>query len=386
MKSKDYQGIRILVLDCYGRQTSIILRELHKLGCVITTVNYSKLDIGYSSHYPKRRIVLRSEKNDKEALKNLLDREIFSDNYDVVFPLLELSTEIINENREEYSKHVRIIAAEKESFEIAYDKQLTMECCMKAGIPCPITKKAEEKLDDFVKRLGFPLVLKPRKSSGSIGFHCVKSQDELDNLVDTINLDEYVVQEYIPQTGAQLLAYLMFDRESNVKSCVVAEKVRWYPLDGGTATLMSTILDDAVSDNCIKLLKEIKWTNYAHIDLILDPRDGVEKVMEINGRIPASIKIDTCVGIPFMKQLLDNVYNKDVDSFMSYEAGKRLRHFQADVLCFLKSKNRFKFKPSFFNNFKTKDMVFCFFDPIPFFTYSISHVKSYKKDMKKRSR
>lgn len=386
MKNKLYNGVRILITDGYGRQMSVILSELHKLGCITTTINYSKLDIGYSSRYPKRKILLRCERNDKSSLLNVLKKEILSDEYDVVFPLLELSTEIIDENRELFSKHVKIIAAEPDSFYVAYNKQLTMERCMELDIPCPITKKECETLESFIERIGFPIVLKPRKSSGSIGFHCVKNLDQLNSLLHEINIEEYVVQEYIPQTGSQLLGYLMLDNNSTVKSCVIAEKVRWYPLDGGTATLMTTIKNDVVAKHCSELLQAIKWTNYAHLDLIIDPRDGIAKVMEINGRIPASIKIDTCVGIPFMKQLLDNVFGKEVDEYLDYQEGKRLRHFQADVLCFLKSKNRFRFKPSFFNNARTKDMVYNFFDPIPFLTYSISHALSYKKDMKKRKR
>ena len=45
----DYKGTRVLVLDGFGRQVPAILKELHDLGCVITTLNEKKLDVGYSS-------------------------------------------------------------------------------------------------------------------------------------------------------------------------------------------------------------------------------------------------------------------------------------------------------------------------------------------------
>ena len=53
----DYKGKRVLVLDGFGRQQASILRQLHDLKCIITTVNDSKLDVGYASHYPHHRIV-----------------------------------------------------------------------------------------------------------------------------------------------------------------------------------------------------------------------------------------------------------------------------------------------------------------------------------------
>ena len=117
----------------------------------------------------------------------------------------------------------------------------------------------------------------------------------------------------------------------------------------------------------------------------MDPRDGVAKVMEINGRIPAGIKICNCLGIPSMKLLLDGVYGEAVDKYNGpLPEGIGLRHLQADFMWLLKSPNRFKAKPSWFNFRRSYDYVFSWKDPWPFFTYSIEHILSYKADMKKR--
>ena len=91
----DYKGIRILVLDGYGRQIPAILSELHELGCVITTMNDRKLDVGYSSRYPDKRIVMKGIRVDDELMREAIDREVASGNYDVIFPVLEKSTDIL---------------------------------------------------------------------------------------------------------------------------------------------------------------------------------------------------------------------------------------------------------------------------------------------------
>ena len=72
----DFKGTRVLVLDGYGRQIATIVQQLHDLGCIITTLNTSKLDIGYTSHYPKKKLLHPETRHDMEALKKVLDKPI----------------------------------------------------------------------------------------------------------------------------------------------------------------------------------------------------------------------------------------------------------------------------------------------------------------------
>ena len=50
----DYKGKKVLVLDGFGRQQASILRQLHDLGCIITTVNDCKLDVVHVLSSQKR--------------------------------------------------------------------------------------------------------------------------------------------------------------------------------------------------------------------------------------------------------------------------------------------------------------------------------------------
>ena len=150
-----FKGIRVLVLDGYGRQCAIVLKELHDLGCEITTLNVSKWDVGYASRYPKNKLLEPQTRNDMGELKKVLDREILSGEYDVVFPMLEPATDVLWENKDTYLRYVKYAVADEEGFLKAYDKQLTMELCMKNGINCPITKMDDETLDEFLAKVEF---------------------------------------------------------------------------------------------------------------------------------------------------------------------------------------------------------------------------------------
>ena len=61
---RSYLGKKVLLLDGYGRQVPSLLHQLHQLGCVVTTICESKLDVGYTSRYPTKRIVVHGIRED----------------------------------------------------------------------------------------------------------------------------------------------------------------------------------------------------------------------------------------------------------------------------------------------------------------------------------
>lgn len=384
----EFKGVRVLVLDGYGRQIPSILQQLHDLECVITTVNSSKLDCGYTSRYPKYKIVCSGCKHDMEALKQLLDKEIKSGKYDVVFPMLEPSTDVCLVNRAVYDKYVKIIAAPEVAFRRAEDKQQTMMACMDNGIPCPITKRDSETFEEYISKVGYPIAVKPRKGTGSVGFHCVNNDRQMQELrKNGFKDEENVIQEYIPQTDTQYIGFFMLDQNHELKTAIICDKHRWYPVDGGAASFVTTVNRPDLVEYGYKLLKAIEWEGEAHLDFIGDPREkGVAKVMEINGRIPASIKMCPTVGVPIVKQELQYVFYQPVDTCLKYPFGYGLRYIQTDFLWLLKSPNRFKSKPSWFDFRNSKDFIWNIKDPVPFLSYSLSHVLTLKEDMKKRKR
>ena len=118
----DYKGKRVLVLDGFGRQVPAILKELHDLGCVITTLNDRKLDVGYSSRYPDKKIVEPGIREDQALLAKVIEREIQSGNYDVFLPMVEKSTDILTRMVEEgKTGDVKVIVAPRQAFLKAYD-------------------------------------------------------------------------------------------------------------------------------------------------------------------------------------------------------------------------------------------------------------------------
>ena len=384
----DYKGKRVFVLDGFGRQVATILQQLHGLGCVVTTLNDSKYDIGNVSRYPKKRIIVNGIREDEALLEHAILNELASEKYDVVFPMIEKSTDVLTRLMMKGElKDTKVISAPREAFLKAYDKQLTLTICQENGIPCPITKMDDETVDEYLEKVRFPLACKPRKGTGSTGFKKVENKEQLYEYINrgVIKPEEYVIQEYIPHTDYHYGAYVMMDKNSEPVYCVVVQSCRQYPVDGGPGCYIRTVNDPEVQKNVVSLFKKMNWVGFGHVGLIMDPADRKAKVMEINGRIPGGVKICHCVGIPSVKIMLDLVYDQPITNRdYTYPDKIALRHSQADILWLLKSPYRFKATPSWFNFHHNNDYVFSWRDPLPWFSYSIEHMLTYKKDMKKR--
>ncbi len=385
----DYTKIHVLLADGKDRQVLPMSRALKSLGCTVTTINGSRLDNGWSSRYPDHRILDRSVKKSPENLLRAIESALVTGKYDLVITTTDPTAELLSLNKERLERYAKIAVVEPELFYAAYDKLNTMKICMENGIPCPKTLFGVKTPDDIISSgLGFPIILKPRKSFGSIGFRRIESSEELLEycLENKIDLSECIVQEYIPQYDIQYIVSVFVDNEHHIKSLVVSSKNRWYPTDGGTSTLNITVDRPDIVESCSRLLELMGWRGCADIDLIQDPRDGAAKIMEINARPSGCVKICYEAGVDLTRQMIEAAFGEPVTDYTDYKKGVRLRCLLTDILWFIESENRFKARPSWFSMKNTKDQIFSLHDPLPGITYCIQAVLIYREEMAKRRR
>lgn len=387
--NSDLKGIKVLLLEGFARQVMPLMKALHDLECHITTYNTSKLDMGYTSRYPDKKIIAFWDRNNAEKSLEALIEILKGDKYDVVIPMTDFSAILLSQNKKELSQYAAIAVNDWDVFQMASDKLNTMKVCMENDLPCPYTIQNAETLDDILNSgIKYPFVIKPRTGYGSIGFHRIDNDEQLYEVFEkeSVSHGKLLAQEYIPQTGIQYKAEVFIDKNGDVKSAVVFDKTRWYPIDGGSTCCSATVERPDIIEISCKLLQAIGWKGYGDVDLIEDPRDGLAKVMEINPRITASVKICFDAGVDFARQIVEYETGKNVTEYNGYKVDCRLRYMHTDILWFLKSKNRFKSKPSWFSFKNTTDQIFSIKDPWPFFTYSIQGITKYKTESQKRKR
>lgn len=379
----------VLLSDGYTRQTLPMVKALRELGCIVTVICYSKLDVAYSSKYPNNKIIVGFEKDDYNALLDKVIDVVKQNHIDLIIPLTDYSATLFAKNKKLLSSITCVAVNDLDIYEKAIDKLNTMGICMDNFIPCPKTLNGDISIECVRKNeLKYPLVIKPRSACGSIGFRKVDSEVELKEIITNYDnsLGPLFIQEFIPQTNIQYNAHIFIDKHHEVKSAMVFIKGRWFPIDGGASTFSYTVENKIVTDICIKLLQSIRWNGYADLDLIVDPRDNTPKVIEINPRISANIKLCFLAGVNIAQLIIENELTDKVSVFNKYKLNMRMRCIHTDLLWLIKSPKRFKYKPSWFSVKNTKDQIFSISDPWPWFTFTIQSLFKFKKEMKKRER
>lgn len=382
----DFKNIRVLVTDGDGRQTLTIIHGLKELGCHISVLCASKLDVCYSSRIPDEKILDKRAQVSNVEYIDFLINILESGKYDVLLPVAEMSTNKITLAENEIGKLVKMACAPRKAYIQAFDKQHTFDLAVENKIPCPLTRKEGQSIEEYLCQVNFPLIIKPRNGVGSIGFHKFEKEEDFFPYIkeNKINLDNYVLQEYVSYKK-RLGTILFIDQKGNICMSYADEVLRWFPIDAGSASLIRSIDYPEIIDYSSRLLTAMGWQGVAALSFMVDTVSGEPKLLEVNGRIPASIRLSMQCGFNVAKLLIEMAYDEKVDIYPpNKNFGQLTRHFHAEIPWFIKSKDRFSAKPSWFSWKNTKDVVFWRDDPKPWFAYTVQKFIGYKESMKKR--
>lgn len=382
----DFTKIRVLVTDSGGKQPYAMIRGLKEIGCHVTVICGSKHDTCYVSNKPDERILNTKFKENNEDKFQWMLSLVASGKYDVLMPIGEMSTDFITRHEDDFKKYVRIACAPRKVYLQAFNKQNTFDQAMKSGIPCPYTRRSDQDIEDYLKHAKFPIIIKPRQGIGSIGFHRFKTEDEFrERLTDpSFNVDDYVVQEFVNFEN-RIGTNLFVDKKGNICTSYAVDVLRWFPIDAGAGVLIQTVDAHEILQYAGKLLQDLGWQGFANVAFMIDKETGEPRLMEINGRIPASVKVSFMLGCNVSRQFIEMIYDEDVTQYPeNTQFGKYIRHFDTDMAWFLKSPNRFHAKPSWFSWKNTEEVLFCKDDPKPFLYQFFGKVLAYHAIMKNK--
>lgn len=382
----DFTKIRVLVTDGGGKQPYAMIRGLKEIGCHVTVICGSKKSTCYVSNKPDKKI-LNTEfvENNDDKFHYLLSL-VSTGDYDVLMPIGEMSTDFITQHEDDFKKYVKIACAPRKVYLQAFNKQNTFDQAMKSGIPCPYTRRSDQDVEDYLKHAKFPIIIKPRQGIGSIGFHKFKTEEDFrERLADpSFNVDDYVVQEFVNFEN-RIGTNLFVDKKGNICTSYAVDVLRWFPIDAGAGVLIQTVDSHEVLYYAGKLLQDLGWQGFANVAFMIDKETGEPRLMEINGRIPASVMVSFMLGFNVSKQFMEMIYDEEVTRYPeNTQFGKYVRHFDTDIAWFLKSPNRFHTKPSWFSWKNTQEVLFRWDDPKPFFAQFYQKLRSYGTIMKRK--
>jgi predicted ATP-grasp superfamily ATP-dependent carboligase len=381
---------QVFVTDAQMRSCLAVIRSLGKKGVTITAGEETMFATGFFSKYCKRHVVYPSPNKNREAFADYLLRILKGGSYNVLFPVADACLAPIIDNEREISRYTTIALPQRDIFMQGYDKGITLKTATKSGIPCPKTYFVNnlDELLALIDNVEYPVVIKPRISSGRRGTEICNSVDELITKYKKLEVEykKMLIQEYIPSDG-EVGIYTLFNQASEPRALTVQRRLRSYPVAGGPSTLRETIKNDITERTvkiAFKLLKDMKWVGVAMVEFRIDARDGIPKLMEINPRFWGSLQLSILSGVDFPYLLYRMIIEGDIEPVLDYSEGIRCRWLlPGDILWFLSAPNKAKNLKEFLK-FDCPDDIISWEDPGPMLGFTLATLRyAFDAEMRK---
>lgn len=246
---------------------------------------------------------------------------------DALISLNDLELPILAENKARFEElGVKVIVSSPEVIDIAFDKYKTAQWVKSLGLEAPRTYV---RLEDVKKALAtgeieFPLFMKPRWGSGSIGLESIADIEELDiyynllmkkikkTILATASVgDEYImIQEKL--TGNEFGLDIMNDL--NGKNVGVSVKQKLAMRAGETDKAVTVDLPE-VREMGRKIGEALGHIGNLDVD-IMQRADGAYCVLELNPRFGGGFPFSYEAGVNMPKAIIQWVKGEEIDPAM----------------------------------------------------------------------
>jgi predicted ATP-grasp superfamily ATP-dependent carboligase len=368
---------KVLFTNAQLRKTLSAVRSLGARGVECEVAETTLLSPAAFSKYSSHSYIYPDPSANLAAYNEWLHRALWKRRYDVLFPMDDNTMQHAIEHREELERLCRLPLPPTESYRIAADKGRTALLAEQAGVPCPKTIMPDtlEHLQESAVVLGYPLVIKPRQSSGSRGIRVIHKAEQL--LESYMNIHQQypypILQEYIPQ-GERYDVCLLYNMEGMARYTFVQKELRHFPIDMGPSTVQESVRYPELVEMAKTMMSNLPWFGIAELEFMIDPRDGTPKLMEINPRFWNSLHTASMSGVDFPWGLYQLTMGSDVEEIVDYKLGVRCRWLlPGDLLHFIANPQRMSMEPPFFGKGAARqDDIWSISDPMPTLGFALA--------------
>jgi predicted ATP-grasp superfamily ATP-dependent carboligase len=354
----------ILILSAHTIALGVV-RALASKRIPIYLVSYDKKDMACKSKFIKDFFFLpHPEQNSEEFVSGLLDigEKI---GRAVIFPADDSTLVTLSNNLDVLKSHFIIPTPDWSTVKKIINKDITYSIAESIDVPIPKTLVLDNSLplsSDLLQNFKFPCLIKPVQShtyyeAFQKKMAVVKNIEELEfnfNECKKANID-VTVQEIIEGEISSGLNFNSLFYNGKIRQGFTACKVRMTDNGYGIPVVVrSQEMINELWDYSEKLLKEIGYEGYSCIEYKFDERDGLYKLLEINGRYNRSSLLSVKSGINFPWIEYNYLINKK--NFVHKEYRKNIyyidefKDLQVNISKLLKGKqNLFSFMKPYFS-------------------------------------
>lgn len=243
---------------------------------------------------------------------------------DALFSLNDLELPILAENKAKFeAEGVKVVVSDPSVIDIAFDKYKTAQWVESLGLKSPKTYVRLEDAKCALQscELSFPLFMKPRWGSGSIGLESIADMEELDiyyhllmkkiknSILATASVgDDYImIQEKL--TGNEYGLDVMNDLEGNNVGVSVKQKLA---MRAGETDKAITVDSAELREIGCKIGTALKHIGNLDVD-IMQNANGDYCVLELNPRFGGGFPFSYEAGVNLPKALIKWIKGEQVD-------------------------------------------------------------------------
>jgi len=336
--------------------------------------------MAFASRYSKGHFLYPSPFKEQKEFIECIVKNIDLLKADVLIPVFE-ETFLISKFKEEVLKHVKMVIPNYDQILIAHNKDKWLPIAKKLSIPVPesFTISELKNKDERIKKLRFPVLIKPKQGGGAWGFLQVNSQRELETILDAeiyigLPWERFFVQEKL---DGHVHCVAMLFNHGKLKGHVVYRQLRDFPFSGGQATVRISVNHPQVADYFERLLEELNWHGICQADFLVEQETGIPYLIDINPRFWGSLIQGIASGVDFPYLVYKIANDGDVEPVKGFKAGIKTRWIWGDLRtlpqAFKNSNKKLSFLKEYFRLFNKKMVYddFCLRDPLPFFMFGL---------------
>ena len=227
------------------------------------------------------------KKEEIQAVTTLIDPEIM----------------ILAEHRKEFEEiGVEVLAPYKETAELCFDKFRMFQYLKEKNIRTVLTYGDIESFEEGIakKEIDFPVFVKPRKGSGSVGARKIINMDHLKEAM--MQDPSLIIQEFMGD-ALDIDADIYVDTISNQAVALFSKRKLETKIGGASKTV--SFKDEKLNQFASKALEVFKFNG--PIDMDLWYKDGEYYLSEINPRFGGGYLHAYGAGVDFIKLIQNNI-------------------------------------------------------------------------------
>ena len=283
------------------------IRCLQVAGIPVISAHYADVDFAHRSRHVTDRLRVPHPEHDEDGFVDTLVSAARRFGPTLLVPANDATLGVVSRHKAVLSEHHTVAAADWSVLERIIDKRHTYELAHSIGVPAPRTATPTSRADAerIAAEVTYPCLVKPRVSHHYVqrfGRKLARVHDAAELLAEYDQTAaagiEVMIQEFIP--GDDRHASIFDSYRADGRSIeFTSQKVRLGPPEFGLARVCVSRPMPELSDPAGRFLDALGYTGYSCTEFKRDPRDGIVKLIEVNGRVNRSILHPLAAGLNY---------------------------------------------------------------------------------------